>query len=550
MEFYVSPLSNIRYKCVVIAYVLIDFIRDPDDPTFHPVRDVLERSVSTQLRKIAFSALVYGALVVLCLGGVVWGIYFSFDSIFPIHWSSNEPVLEFPVDLLFYNFLMPLAVRFFKPSVGLNKMYGWWFRKCARALRLSQFLFGERAEDEEGHHVRRSWKDWLLRKQGDFMNPVIGNDRRILAEDRDMKVFFLRDGRFVRAPASDQVRIPKGINTFLEVDENDTRADGLPDADRGLHDNSEMFVKVYIPPYFRVRISLFILLIWLFAATTGVFTTIVPLVLGRFVFAHLIPNHLRMNDIYAFSIGLYLIGGTGYSIIYFRKILAFIRTSLLPNPQSDFFTLFRRTRSYTVRLVRLLYTYLSFGFLLPALFSLLIEFYLVIPLHTYFGSPTDRHIIHFIQDWTLGVLYVKMLGRLIIWNAPSRPADALQAIVRHGWLNPDIRLATRSFILPASFLMTLALTAPLSLGWVANKTLFTHADPGLQNRIYRYSYPGVLALGIFTAAIWGIGIAFQGWRQRIRDEVYLIGERLHNFGEKTRGKTGRRGNGNGVVRRI
>ena len=126
-----------------------DFIRDPDDPTFHPVRDVLERNVGTQLRKIAFSALVYGALVIVCLGGVVWGMYYAFDGIFPIHWSSNEPVLEFPVDLLFYNFFMPLAVRFFKPSDGLHAMYNWWFRKCARALRLTWFLFGERKKDEE-----------------------------------------------------------------------------------------------------------------------------------------------------------------------------------------------------------------------------------------------------------------------------------------------------------------------------------------------------------------------------------------------------------------
>ena len=50
------------------------FIRDPEDPTFHVVRDVLERSVSTQLQKIAFSALVYGAQVIICLGGVVWGV--------------------------------------------------------------------------------------------------------------------------------------------------------------------------------------------------------------------------------------------------------------------------------------------------------------------------------------------------------------------------------------------------------------------------------------------------------------------------------------------
>src|SRR5882757_4757599 len=102
-----------------LTLIFADFIRDPDDPTFHPVRDVLERNVATQLRKILFSALVYGALVVICLGGVVWGLSFAFKGVLPIHWSSNEPVLEFPIDLLFYNFLMPLAVRFFKPSDGL-----------------------------------------------------------------------------------------------------------------------------------------------------------------------------------------------------------------------------------------------------------------------------------------------------------------------------------------------------------------------------------------------------------------------------------------------
>ena len=102
-----------------------DFIRDPDDPEFHPVRDVLERSFFTQLRKILFSALVYGGLVIVCLGGVVWGIRFAFSNVLPIHYSSNEPVLEFPVDLLFYNFLMPLAVKILKPSHALHAMYTW-----------------------------------------------------------------------------------------------------------------------------------------------------------------------------------------------------------------------------------------------------------------------------------------------------------------------------------------------------------------------------------------------------------------------------------------
>ena len=519
-----------------------DFIRDPDDPTFHPVRDVLERSVSTQLRKIAFSALVYGALVILCLGGVVWGIHLSFENLFPIHWSSNEPVLEFPVDLLFYNFLMPLAVRFFKPSVGLNKMYGWWFRKCARLLRLSHFLFGTKEEDEEGYSVRRSWKDWLLRKQGDFANPVRGIERRLLSDNGENQVYFVRDGCYVRAPSSDQVRIPKGVNTFLEVTEQGSRVDGSPDSDQGLHgSHNESFTTVYIPPYFRIRISLFILLIWVFAAATGISLTIIPLAVGRLIFVILIPNHLRMNDIYAFSIGLYLLGGAGYSILHYRTILDFLRASLTPRSNSSAAFLLRRTGTYGIRLLRLLYTYFSFAFLLPALFSLLIEFYIVIPLHTYFGAPSDRHIIHFIQDWTLGVLYVKMLGRLILWNTPSRAATALRAIVRHGWLDPDIHLATRGFIFPATVLMTVALTAPLAAGWAVTNLFFAGVDHALRSHIYRYSYPVLLALSLLALAMYGLGVAFQRWRQRIRDEVYLIGERLHNFGERKATGKGIRG---------
>ena len=168
-----------------------DFIRDPDDPTFHPVRDVLERNVATQLRKILFSALVYGGLVVICLGGVVWGLAYAFNGVLPIHWSSNEPVLEFPIDLLFYNFLMPLAVKFFKPSDGLHAMYSWWFRRCARMLRLTWFMFDERKLDEEGYNVRRAWTDIFKGATANPPKKIKTDDvEKPFVEDPDLKVYF------------------------------------------------------------------------------------------------------------------------------------------------------------------------------------------------------------------------------------------------------------------------------------------------------------------------------------------------------------------------
>ncbi|KAI9809988.1 MAG: hypothetical protein M1827_006755 [Pycnora praestabilis] len=507
------------------------FIRDPDDPTFHPVRDVLERSVTTQLRKITFSALVYGALVIICLGGVVWGLSLAFDGVLPVHWSSNEPVLEFPVDLLFYNFLMPLAVKFYKPSDGLYAMYNEWFKACARMLRLTHFLFGERQEDEEGHHVRRTWWDILAGKKGDAQMPVIGDDRKILAEDRDVEVYFLRDGKYVRTPASDQVRIPKGGKVFLEVNDDNVRVDGQPDLDEGLHGRkSDLFTKVYVPPYFGLRIGLFILSIWLFAAATGVAFTIVPLVFGRMVFAIMIPKHPRMNDVYAFSIGFYTLGGIFYGGLHYQVVLAFAKTTLIPHVKSVNHAL-HQIYDHSLRCLRVLYTYTAFAFVLPTLFALLMEFYIIIPTHTYL-SPDQQHIIHSIQDWTLGVLYVKIAARLILWYPASRPAIALRAIIRDGWLHPDVRLATRAFILPAVTLMGAALVVPLPFAWLVNTLFVRKSSVGLSGRLYRYSYPALLATGFAISLLYLLGLAVKGWRQRIKDEVYLIGERLHNFGER------------------
>ncbi|KAI4250537.1 MAG: hypothetical protein L6R40_000137 [Gallowayella cf. fulva] len=510
------------------------FIRDPDDPTFHPVRDVLERSVFTQLCKIAFSALVYGGLVIVCLGSVVWGISAAFEGVFPIHWSSNEPVLEFPVDLLFYDFLMPLAVKILQPSEGLAKMYGWWFRVCARGLRLSHFLFGDKREDEEGRHVRRTWRAVFAGKRGDTKHPVIGKERQQWAEDRGLDAYFLRDGRYVRTPASDQVRIPKGAHTFLEVDEGGDRVDGKADDDQGLHGrNNDHFATIYVPPRFRLRIGAFIGLLWLFAAATGICFTIIPLVFGRFVFSNIFPHHPRMNDIYAFCIGINILGGTVFISLNARSIIDYLRRVLVLTRQSNATIIFRKIARYGVRLVRVLYTYTAFGFFLPSLVALIPELYFVVPLHTYFGKGlSDRHVIYLIQDWTLGVLYVQMIGRFILWYEDSRVAVALRKVCRNGWTDPDVRLATRGFIFPATVLLASLLLTPLGAGWVVNHSVLSEADAALKSAVHRYSYPAFLALALGILATRYVVRAFKGWTRRMRDEVYLIGERLHNFGER------------------
>ncbi|KAL5434919.1 hypothetical protein PMIN07_008623 [Paraphaeosphaeria minitans] len=470
------------------------FIRDPDDPQFHPVRDVLERSVTTQLRKIAFSALVYGALVIVCLGGVVWSLNQLTSGVLPIHWVSHAPSLELPLDLLFYNFLTPVIIKLYKPSDALQTISGWWFRLCARFLRLSNFLFSEKANNQEG---------------------------------RTVKGEFVFEGRYVRAPASDQARIPKGDPVFVEVDEQNVRKDGLQDAG-GVH-NSTLVAKVYIPPWFRVRIAIFVFTIWIFAAIAGVSATIIPLLFGRYLFSLLLPTSVEMNDIHSFSLGLYSLGSLAYTAYHLHAFF----TAIDRPAAAALATLAASTSRAAVRAARFTYVWASLVLLIPLLFAVLIEFYGLIPLHAYLG-PADPHVVHLIQDWTLGFLYARLVSRLAFADRSSRPARAFAAVIRDGYLEPDARIATRVFVLPALALFAVSIVVPSAVALSLNHTVLLAAEQQTRKMVWRFVFPCLgLAVGFVWAGKEGLGVV-RRWRGVVRDEVYLVGERLHNFGERRR----------------
>ena len=512
---------------------------------------------------------MYGGLVIFCLGGVVWGIASSPANVFPIQWSSSEPLLEFPIDLVLYNFLMPLAVQFLKPSVGLTSLYRWWFQSCARWLRLSDFFFGEGSLEEQRSHSGWRWSGLIAAKYGSPESPPISavhlEHDGVENEDQGSS----RDGKFVQAPASDSVRIPKGQSTFIEVDKDykpiHQSADTLHAFD-GRNQNADQFRKVYIPPFFRLRMTAFVVLVWLFATGTGLSVTILPLVLGRKVLSHLVPGYLRMNDVYAFSVGIYILGPTLLAFLHRRRIGSLLRPKLTPE-STNIKHLFWRSWQTTQRALGLLYVYSALAVILPALVSLIIQCYMIIPLQTYVsthpafinavnatesspkpsdstslpetapstsGSIISSPIINLLQDWTLGILYVKIFVRLILWSAPSRPATALRAVIRNGYLNPDIRLATRGFIVPAALALGFVLVSPLGLAWLAlqNPALAEKVamDEVAKENVYRYAYPFVAGMVAVGMVVWEVVEAFGRWRKRVKDEVYLIGERLHNYG--------------------
>ncbi|KAK0943738.1 hypothetical protein LTR29_004716 [Friedmanniomyces endolithicus] len=579
------------------------FIRDPDDPTFHPVRDVLERNVTTQLRKIAFSALVYGALVILCLGGVIWTIGKVMPGIFPICWASTEPVLEFPLDLLLYNALTPWILRVVKPSDAVNAMYAWWLRRCARVLRLSHFLFDDRRKDEEGHYVRKTWSSFLLMQKPtlETTDPDTTTAPLITAQTSPTpppapEVHLAADGKYVLTPCTDQYRPPKSGEAFLHA---------TPDGDVYVADaegkRNEHFAKVYVPPFFRLRVTLFMVCLWVFSVFTGLCVTLVPLVFGRGIFAQVMPEGGgRVGDIYAYSVGAYALGGVLVVLLQGRKALRALRER---SESLDVRAWTAAARQYALQAVKCAYVYGFLCVVLPLVFGLLIQLYFILPLHTYVVSqaaattttsatsetatsfaanlthaataltlntlnilntttapsssqptpgilPPPLLTIHLLQSYCLGLLYVRLASRAIIFAPTTRAHEAFHRILLDpGYLDPNAYAATRFLIAPVSLLGALAVLGPPGVVGMAVAAAgsgrgggATAAAPGvvgmgpvpeeMQAMLYRYSYPLAAVLVVMLLCISELGQATVRWRARIRDEVYLVGERLHNFGEK------------------
>jgi E3 ubiquitin-protein ligase MARCH6 len=147
--------------------------------------------------------------------------------------------------------------------------------------------------------------------------------------------------------------------------------------------------------------------------------------------------------------------------------------------------------------------------------------------------------MHLVQDWTLGILYVRIAMRIFLTDAEGRPARAMGQIFANGYLNPDARRATRYFVLPCLLAFTLAMGVPFGVARLVNATGLLGSGAEDRVRVVRLVYPLTAGAGVTLYLGKRTVNAAGRWRARIRDEVYLVGERLHNFGERRRDDKGK-----------
>ncbi|KAK7205218.1 hypothetical protein BZA70DRAFT_257849 [Myxozyma melibiosi] len=507
---------------------LLFFIRDPNDPNFHPIRDVLDRPVLMQLRKIIISAFIYCSLICICLGGVVYGLRCVVGGgILPIHWAWNGTMGEAPIELLMYQVFMAYLLKFFKPSGVVENSWEFFFRKAASVLRLTSFILGREVPLEQGKLIFRSPIDWMLSffRDPQGIEPIRSADE---INETASQVLFLRDGEFVRAPSSDSVHLRKERHEFVVVNKDNRRLDGKEDTPEDLKDTTV----VYTPPHFRVRIACLLAGIWMYATACGLFVTLGPLLLGREIFEAVTDPERPMNDVISFTFGAYIFCAA-YMVGEFlvtnrehirQKYLKLVHS--FSHPQE----FIRKIIGIYISAGKFVYVYAALGFVIPSLLGLTIELYIVIPLHLYYSA--EQPIIHVIQSWALGLLYCRGIYKISSTIRPnSRLETALASTFANGYARPNARVASNKIIKPAVLFFGVFLLAPVLIVFAAQFALRTDVSQDVLVASYRLIYPAILLLLLIIFCYRAVRRVCSSWNTRLRDEVYLVGMQLHNHAD-------------------
>ena len=73
------------------------------------------------------------------------------------------------------------------------------------------------------------------------------------------------------------------------------------------------------------ELPVFMVCLWLFSAFAGLCSTLVPLLLGRYLLTKVIPDGLRVSDIYAYSLGAYIVGGMLFAALKGKAAAGYVK---------------------------------------------------------------------------------------------------------------------------------------------------------------------------------------------------------------------------------
>ncbi|XP_038706435.1 probable E3 ubiquitin ligase SUD1 isoform X3 [Tripterygium wilfordii] len=509
--FSISPLASSALHWVVgIVYMLqisifvsllrgvlrngvLYFLRDPADPNYNPFRDLIDDPVHKHVRRVLLTIAVYGSLIVMLIFLPVKLTMRMVPSVFPLDISRvSDPFTEIPADLLVFQICIPFAIEHFKLRRTIKSLLRYWFTVVGWALGLTDFLLSpsedngaqENGNGDPGRQDRLQVIQFGEQDQAVAGFPDVGDPNRGILASEDSNVTEEYDG------------------------------DDQSDSEYS----------------FFLRIVLLLVVAWMTMLIFNSALIVVPISLGRVLFNAIpvlpITHGIRCNDLYAFIIGSYVIwtalAGARYSIEHVKAKRAAALVCQI-----------WKWCGIVVKSSALLSIWI---FVIPLLVGLLFELLVIVPMRV----PVDESPVFLLyQDWAVGLIFLKIWTRLVMLEHMMPLAGEswrmkFERVREDGFSRLRGLWVLREIVLPIIINLLTALCVP----YVLARGVFPVLGCPLvvNSAVYRFAWLGCLCFSVLCFGAKRFHFWFTNLHNSIRDDRYLIGRRLHDFGEDSHEK--------------
>ncbi|KAJ1703629.1 hypothetical protein LUZ63_003408 [Rhynchospora breviuscula] len=462
------------------------FLRDPADPNYNPFRDLIDDPVHKHARRVLLSVAVYGSLIVMLVYLPVKLAMRLAPSIFPLDITISDPLIELSINVLLVQICIPYAMEHFQPRATIKSLLRHWFTAVGWALGLTDFLLPRPDENNNNNNNNNNGA------------PDNWNNNH-------------RAGR-------------RDIGVMVNMDARDHEIDDLP-LNNEIDEESDIDEQADNEYGFVVRIVILLVMAWMTLLLFNSAMVVVPISLGRAVFEAIprlpITHGTKCNDLFSFRVGCFIIWGlvaaTRYSMDYVKSR----RVGLLISQVFRWCTII-------IKSAVLLSIWL---FIIPVLIGLLFELLVLVPMRV----PIDESPVFLLyQDWAIGLIFLKIWTRLVM-------VDQMAPLVDESWRRKFERVRDDGFSRLRGLWVLREIVGPiisklltaLCIPYVFAKGIFPIFGYSLiiNSAVYRFAWLGCLIFSALCFCAKRFHVWFTNLHNSIRDDRYLIGRRLHNFGE-------------------
>ncbi|XP_022603787.1 E3 ubiquitin-protein ligase MARCH6-like [Seriola dumerili] len=299
----------------------------------------------------------------------------------------------------------------------------------------------------------------------------------------------------------------------------------IPGLGEGLHAAHQAILQqggpVGFQPYHRpVNFPLKIVLLVVFMCVTLLLASLIcltlPVCVGRWLMSFWMGSAM-VHELYTAASGLY--------VCWLSIRAATVLLSWMPQGRT---VILLKVHEWTLMILKTIVVAVLLAGVIPLLLGLLFELIIVAPLRV----PLDQTPLFYPwQDWALGVLHAKIIAAITLMGPQWWLKTVIEQVYANGIRNIDLYFILRRLAAPVICVLLLSLCVPYTIS--KGITPLLGVQPEMQTLVERRIYPFLLMVVILLAILSFQIRQFKRLYEHIKNDKYLVGQRLVNYERKT-----------------